>query len=187
VIEIEPGTATTLRWRKWDGSPHWVEPCVYLGEDAAGHWFGQHAGAVSVRPGRTFTSTVASVALVPGARMEGDWIANFHAPGHHDRQQVYIDLAYDVRWDSAAAELTAIDMDLDVIRTEDERGTWIDDVDEFAEHRELYRYPDAVVVAIEAAATALEQAVRGALPPFDGRASDWLRRLDDLVPRESLR
>jgi Uncharacterized domain/protein associated with RNAses G and E len=177
VIDIEPGTPATLRWRKWDGSPHWVEPCTYLGADAAGHWFGQHAGAVSTRPGRTFTSTVASVALVPALRADGDWVANFHAPGHHDRQQVYIDLAHDVRWSARSGELTAIDMDLDVIRTADERGTWIDDIDEFAEHRALYGYPDVVARAVEAAAARLAEVVRSGMPPFDGHAEHWLAEL----------
>lgn len=176
MAPVAPGTPVTLRWRKWDGSPHWVEPLVSLGADDAGSWFGQRPGIVSARPGRSFTADVASVRLVPSRPGPADWIATFHAPNHHDRLLVYVDLAHEIRFDQSAAELSAVDMDLDVIRADDERGTWIDDIDEFAEHRALFGYPKTVVAAVESASAELLDAVRSSRSPFD-RAASWLARL----------
>ena len=49
-----------FRWRKWDGGPHWVHDCVYLGSDRWGDWFGQLPGWDSTRPGRDYLVPTAS-------------------------------------------------------------------------------------------------------------------------------
>lgn len=69
-------------------------------------------------------------------------------------------------------------MDLDVVRSTGPRGTWVDDRDEWDEHRVAYGYPAEVVARLEALALDLEQRVRDRVPPFDDAVPDlWLDRL----------
>ena len=190
------GTEIVFQWRKWDGSPHWRHECVYLGADEWGEWVGQPAGWGSERPGRTFTAPGPNVTLVPPS---GDYALTVNRD-HPKGMRIYIDLAWDVRaTDAARAEaeaaavpqsadplFTGIDMDLDVVRVEGERGTWIDDEDEWEQHRLQYGYPVEVQRHLEALAADLEQRVRAQLPPFDDATADvWLDRLGalDLPPR----
>lgn len=69
-------------------------------------------------------------------------------------------------------EFHVIDMDLDVIRTAD-RGVFIDDQDEFAEHSVSMRYPQQLIEDIQAAADGLYHAVKAQQAPFDGTDVEW--------------
>lgn len=171
-----PGTRLEFRWRKWDGSAHWVHDCVYLGSDAWGDWFGQPAGWRSHRPGREVIAGGPNVTLLPPS---GDYALTVNATPPA-RYRVYIDLAWDVRWD--AGEPTGIDMDLDVVRAVDERGIWIDDRDEWNEHRVAYGYPLDIVAHLEDLALDLEHRVTASVAPFDDATADaWLHRLAALA------
>lgn len=172
----EPGTRLLFRWRKWDGGVHWVHECVYLGADEWGDWFGQQVGWRSVRPGREIVMQQPNVTLLPG---DGDHVDTFNAaPAAY---AVYIDLAWDAGWDGA--EPVGIDMDLDVVRARDERGLWVDDRDEWDEHRVAYGYPPDVVAWLEERALELERRVGAAEPPYDdATAAGWLVRLAALAP-----
>ncbi|WP_235565461.1 DUF402 domain-containing protein [Microbacterium sp. Root166] len=169
----EPGTRLMFRWRKWDGGPHWVHECVYLGSDEWGDWFGQLPGWDSSRPGRTFEPQHPNVTLVPPT---GDYAFTRNAAPH--RTRTYIDLAWDLRWQDG--EPTGIDMDLDVV-DHAERGIYIDDRDEWDEHRVAYAYPAEVVEHLDALAADLERRVSSGEAPFDeGTAAVWLERLEEL-------
>jgi len=168
-----PGTRTVFRWRKWDGSPHWLHDCVYLGHDEWGDWFGQLPGWSSARPGLEYDVQYPSVTLMPPS---GDFAYTRNAAPH--RTRIYIDIAWDLRWDAGAP--TGIDMDLDVVRRTD-RGVWIDDRDEWDEHRVQYGYPLDIVERLEALAVDLEVRVRAGAAPFDEATGDaWLARLGEL-------
>ena len=164
----------TVRWRKWDGSPHWAREALLLGEDEHGVWLGRRSGAVESRPGRSYVATTDNVVLIP---RDGEWVASFYPPEHPDRVRVYVDIAADVRWNATTRALTAIDMDLDVIRTDDERGVWIDDEDEFEEHRVEMGYPDDIAATARATAAHVERLVLAREAALDGRADAWLARL----------
>jgi protein associated with RNAse G/E len=72
------------------------------------------------------------------------------------------------------------------VRVEGERGTWVDDRDEWAEHSVRYGYPAEIMTRLEALALDLEERVRTRVAPFDdGTADVWLDRLEalDLAPR----
>ncbi len=171
-----PGTRLVFRWRKWDGSPHWEQDCVYLGTDKWGDWFGQQVGWRSVRPGREFVCHHPNVTLVTPT---GDWAFTHNAAPHP--VAVYIDLAWDLGWNDEGLPV-GIDMDLDVVRRTDERGTWIDDRDEWDEHRVHYGYPHDVVEHLDATAADLERRVRAQEAPFaDSVTGPWLRRLAALA------
>ena len=88
-----------------------------------------------------------------------------------------------MRWsDTEAGVPTGIDMDLDVVRAVDGRGTWIDDRDEWDEHRIAYGYPAEIVTHLEALAIELERKVRDRVAPYDDdTANAWLARLAALA------
>jgi len=160
-----------FRWRKWDGGDHWVHECVFLGSDEWGDWFGQPAGWSSRRPGRSFPAETDNVTLLPPS---GDYAATFNAPPATYR--VYIDIAWDAQWRDG--EPTGIDMDLDVVDARDGRGIWIDDRDEWDEHRVAYGYPLDVVGRLEGLAVDLERRVIAHETPFDdATAAHWHARL----------
>lgn len=175
-----PGTPLVFHWRKWDGSPHWQHDCVYLGSDEHGDWVGQRSGWRSERPGRDTVSEGDNVTLIPPS---GEYAATLNAT--HPHIAIYIDVAWDVRWDATAtgaAEPTGIDMDLDVVRARDGRGIWIDDRDEWDEHRVEHGYPPEIVDRLEQVALALEAEVRAERTPYDGEtAARWLAVLAALT------
>lgn len=167
----EPGTALQFRWRKFDGGLHWVNDGVYLGSDRWGDWLGQPRGWRNVRPGLRFPADVDNVTLLPPS---GDYAMTVHAQPH--RVRVYIDIAWDIRWEAGAP--TGIDMDLDVVKATDGRGLFIDDRDEWDEHRVAYGYPLDLVARLEALAVDLERRVGEGRAPFDDATPDaWLGRL----------
>jgi protein associated with RNAse G/E len=171
-----PGTALQFRWRKWDGGAHWVNDCVYLGSDRWGDWLGQPLGWRNARPGRVFPAETPAVMLVPPS---GDYVLTVNAAPH--RVRIYIDIAWDVRWEDR--EPRGIDMDLDVVRATDGRGLFIDDRDEWDEHRVAYGYPLDLVTRLEQLAVDLERRVGAAEAPFDDATADsWLARLAGLEP-----
>lgn len=172
-----PGSEMVFQWRKWDGSPHWRHECVYLGSDEWGDWVGQPVGWHSARPGAAFDAEAPNVSLVPP---QGDFALTVNRD-HPKRMRVYIDLGWDIRWTGDPLLATGIDMDLDVVRVEGERGTWVDDRDEWAEHSVRYGYPAEVMGRLEVLALDLEERVRAQHPPFDDATADpWLDRLEAL-------
>ena len=173
-----PGTPLTFRWRKWDGSEHWLHECIYLGADEWGDWFGQLPGWSSARPGREVVPRHPSVTLMPPS---GDFAFTHNATPA--RTRIYIDLAWDLRWDDG--EPRGIDMDLDVVDTRDGRGIWIDDRDEWDEHRVAYGYPLDLVERLEALAVDLERRVTAHDAPFDDPTPErWLGLLGSFGPHE---
>ncbi len=117
-----------------------------------------------------------SVTLLPPS---GEYASTFNTA--HPSVQIYIDVAWDVGWDPATGDPVGIDMDLDVVKTRDARGVWIDDVDEWDEHRVALGYPLELVDRLERVAADLEQQVRSEAAPYDGpTAAGWLARLSAL-------
>jgi len=168
------GTRLVFRWTKWGGSPHWEHDCVYLGSDRYGDWVGQRDGWRSARPGLDTVSQGDNVTLIPPG---GEYTATFNET--HPRIAVYIDVAWDVRWDTGVP--TGIDMDLDVVRARDGRGVFIDDRDEWEEHRVAYGYPLEVVARLEQVALDLEAQVTARTAPFDDDTSGrWLALLQNV-------
>ncbi len=175
-LRPEPGARLLFRWRKWNGSPHWEHDCVFLGSDRWGDWVGQPAGWRSSRPGREVVAEAPNVTLIAPS---GEYVATFNAPPAS--YVIYIDIAWDAGWDAGTP--VGIDMDLDVVRTRDGRGIWIDDRDEWDEHRVAYGYPQGIVERLEQVALDLEREVTSEQAPFDDdTAAHWLAELERLAP-----
>lgn len=182
---MEPGTPIRVEMTKWGDRPHWAYDGVFLGEDEHGEWLGFPAGTHNQRPGHEFHSRVACVTLVP----DGGWYAaTFQAPGIWC--DIYVDITTPPAWDGEV--LRAVDLDLDVIRMSSEHladplewmaapgETFVDDEDEFEEHRVALDYPDAIVAAARASCEELEVAVRAGVAPYDGSHQRWLDELTRL-------
>ncbi|QZY30747.1 DUF402 domain-containing protein [Nocardioides coralli] len=122
--------------------------------------------------------------MVP-AGGDGDrpgFLATFHAPGGFLPSAggrvpvaVYVDITTPAVWDGPV--LRAVDLDLDVVRGTSGR-VWVDDEDEFADHRVRWGYPAAVAEAAVRTCGTVEAAVRRHEPPFDGETHlPWLDRV----------
>jgi hypothetical protein len=173
-VRFEPGTPVRCEMTKWPDRPHWVFGGTYLGADAHGEWIGFPAGSRFTRPGAEVTMPNDQVGLVPAETLEErGWLAAFHGPGSDFR--LYVDMATPPYWDGDVVR--SVDLDLDVIQGLSGR-VWVDDEDEFADHRVRWGYPPDVVRGAMAAASWVEAAVRDRRAPFDGETHlPWLHRL----------
>lgn len=165
-------SAIDLDIRKWDGRSHYRHDARLLGSDEHGTWLGVDAGTPFTGPNGPGEMPGAFVLVV---REDTAWVASFWRPFPGLDFEVYVDLTTAPRWLSDT-HLTVVDLDLDVIRRFD--GTvFVDDTDEFEEHRVLFGYPEDV--AEEALATAgwLVEAVGGHREPFGDAWRPWLARL----------
>jgi uncharacterized protein len=173
----DPGAAVRLMMTKWGDIQHWELDAVFLGSDEHGDWIGAPAGTLNARPGAQFVSEVDAVTLVPRADAATAWsLSTFHAPGIWC--SLYIDITTPATWEGHL--LRAVDLDLDVIRGADKYGrggrVWVDDEDEFAEHRVSLGYPDDVVQAAMASCDRVHADVAAGRAPYDGSAAVWLTR-----------
>lgn len=171
--ECRPGTRVACRITKWGGGRHWEYAGTWLGRDEHGVWLGFPAGTVFRRPGAEYVAPFDQVGLVPHDRY---WLATFHAAP--SPVAVYVDVATPARWRGSVRRpvLGAVDLDLDVIRGSGGR-VWVDDEDEFAEHRVRLGYPDTLVASALEGCAEVERAMRERTPPFDGSHGAWLERL----------
>ncbi|WP_243056682.1 DUF402 domain-containing protein [Nocardioides sp. SR21] len=169
-----PGDPVRVVMTKWVDRPHWEFDCHVLGSDEHGDWLGIPAGTAMARPGATYVAPTAQVGLVPppGPDAERGWLATFHAEGGPVR--VYVDITTPPQWDGLV--LRAVDLDLDVVRGNTGR-VWVDDEDEFADHRVRFGYPDEVSAAAMRSCDRVHAAVAAGTAPYDGSAARWLARV----------
>lgn len=151
-------------WRKFDGGVHWSHQTFFLGEDQYGKWFAQTTGAHSFRPGLEYVTETDTVMLVSP---DGDFVAKFFPPGREDGMLLYVDIAHDVTWHPELGKVTGIDMDLDVLHATDERGIWIEDIEEFQAHKERYSYPEDLINHSWMLATEILEKVINEEGPYD--------------------
>ena len=163
---------------KWGGRPHWKFDAIYLGSDQHGDWLGIVRGTTMRRPGATYVAPTHQVGLVPPPGPDADrgWLATFHDVDGPVR--IYVDITTPPHF--AGQALHAVDLDLDVVRGNAGR-VWVDDEDEFAEHRVRHRYPEEVVAAAVASCERVHAAVEQGLAPYDGVAAAWLDRVREIV------
>lgn len=160
--------------RKWPDRAHWEHRGVRLGEDRHGVWVGTPVGTTISRPRASFVTDQAIVTLVPRT---APFTASFYARGGTAHCEVYVDITTVPVWVDEGT-VVAVDLDLDVVRGWTGR-VWVDDEDEFAEHRIELGYPEDVVLAASRSCDEVHALVRDRVPPFDGRAPEpWLGRVN---------
>jgi hypothetical protein len=178
---MRPGDPVRVRFQKWGGGEHWSADVLWLGEDEHGWWAGWPAGTRWTRPGAEFASDGRQVGLFPRER---GFAATFYEPVNEVPFRLYVDVVTRpilTSGEQAAAELTAVDLDLDVIERFD-GGVFVDDEDEFAEHQVAYGYPAEVVAAAEAERDRLIREVADGAEHFsESLAERWRGRLTALT------
>lgn len=177
--KLAPGSLVRQRYRKYDGSPHWQFETYYLGSDEFGHWLGGRPGSVCERPGLRFIADVHWVTLIP----EDDWfVATFNDQGGSMGSRIYVDLSSVPQW--RGDEVRSIDLDLDVIRRFGSGEVFLDDADEFEDHRVRFGYPPELVETVRRTAEGLLVAVRDGAEPFGVVGAAWLDRCKALLIAE---
>lgn len=171
---------------KWGERPHWEFDAVFLGSDEHGDWCGIPAGTHMSRPGAEFVAPVTQVGLSPGEETTAGrwWLATFHDEGGPEWStlgapvQTYVDMTTPPVWDGSV--LRAVDLDLDVVRGTTGR-VWVDDEDEFAQHRVAFDYPEDVVSQAMASCDRVRTAMLEQRAPYDGTTHlPWLARARQL-------
>ena len=153
---------------KWGGHRHWRFTLSDLGSDRFGWWLGGRAGLQLQRGDEEPLEQQHDVVmLVPDT---GCWTAywNWRDAG---QIEVYVDVT--TKPVRTADSVTAVDLDLDVIRFEDGRVELVDE-DEFAEHQVKYGYPPEIIAQAKDTADELVQAMNARIEPFDKVGAGWL-------------
>ena len=160
--------------RKYDERPHRRTTTRRLGEDEFGTWLGTPRGSIvtySYGNKRPEATRHAAVRVIPPGRW---WCAIFFAePSTRD---VYCDIIAPARWESPA-EVTLIDLDLDVIRYRSQGRVELEDEAEFRQNAGLFGYPPEVVAQATAAAQELRAALTANAEPFATRWRRWMQLL----------
>jgi uncharacterized protein len=173
--DLHAGDPVRVVMTKWGGRPHWEFDGVYLGSDEHGDWLGFPAGTLMSRPGVEVRPENDQVGLVP---VSGAWLATFHGPG--GIVSTYVDMTSVPEW--VGHEVHAVDLDLDVVDPLTGE-VYVDDEDEFADHRVAFGYPEATVALAESARDEVLAAMRAGRPPFDGSHERWLALLPGVARR----
>jgi protein associated with RNAse G/E len=162
-----------VNYRKFDGTLHWNLRMRRLGEDEHGVWLGLPAESV-MRKGHNPEVPLpeAHVILFP---RDAWWTAVFNAAPR--TTEVYCDITTPPEWPSPA-EVTMVDLDLDVLRKRGAQLPLLVDEDEFAEHQVRYGYPDDVIRSAQGAADWLMAAVAAGTGPFGGAHREWLAMVE---------
>lgn len=167
-----------LRFHKYDGSLHWHATLRRLGEDGHGTWLGgtRHTPWRRGSAPAVFQTTP-TVTLVPHG---GAWITRFYAPPNWTA--LYVDVVDRPVW-TAPDEVSAVDLDLDVIRDPATAAAVLLDEDEFEQRRVGLGYPADLVAAARRTAAELAAAVTAAREPFGTASLPWLALMSPSAPR----
>jgi protein associated with RNAse G/E len=173
MVRSVTGRDVRVVYTKYDGSLHWHQTMCYLGEDEHGIWLGGPAGSVTQRGEEPpIVLEQAFVGLIPAGQW---WTATFN--GDPARTEIYCDIGTPPRWPSPA-EVTMVDLDLDVLRVRADQSVILVDGDEFAEHQIRYGYPADVISEAERAAAWLLDAISAKAEPFGAAFRGWLEMVE---------
>ncbi|MEO7069326.1 MAG: DUF402 domain-containing protein [Nostocoides sp.] len=159
LARLRTGDLVRCAYTKWGNRRHHTSALLWLGSDEHGHWLGDPVGNTWSGGPTSFVAVTDNVLLVPRDR---GFTAMSYEPHPDLHFRVYCDIVTDTRWRfDGTAEVTAIDLDLDVIDPADGSGVWVDDEDEFAEHQISLAYPVEVIAAAEAETARVVEEIRG--------------------------
>ena len=158
---------------KWGDRPHWEYDAIWLGHDTHGTWLGLPSGTQMSRPGVAFRTDQHSVLLVP---LASPFVATFYDEGGSSACDIYVDITTTPTWDSAT--LRMVDLDLDVVKGWTGR-VWVDDEDEFADHRMRFGYPAEIVTMALSSCDEVRRSIEAGAAPYDAKVSRrWLSKLE---------
>lgn len=175
---LRAGDPVELAFSKYDGQPHWTYPARFLGRDGYGSWIGGGAGTVLSRPGLHYVWDGDFVLLVPTDRA---FVVTMNGPTSLVRSEFYVDITTVPSWhrpaDGRGAQVRAVDLDLDVVRRFGERQAFLDDEDEFEEHRVRFGYPADLVETARSEAARVLADLSADAEPYRSVAAGWLARV----------
>lgn len=161
---------------KYDDTLHYRFPveCVYRVPDAIAVYRGPDIVLESYRgsfaaPGHVLNIFFADRYYNIAIMWNRDWSPRMH----------YVNIASSAQWDDA--RVTAVDMDLDVLRFAGEDRVIVDDEEEFAEHTRSMRYPEELVSRCRAAADEVLDEMNASTGLYSDSIYDW-RPGADLSP-----
>ncbi len=157
-----------VRYSKWGGIDHWHFVMDLLGKDEHGWWLFGRKGMPLQRGAEPAVQQRQDFALLVPA--EGCWTACFNAEGDLD---IYADVT--TRPVLTGGRITAVDLDLDVVRFADGRVAVLDE-DEFAEHQAELAYPAELITQARATCDWLVGAISARAEPFGQAGASWLAR-----------
>lgn len=158
-----------VMFRKFDGRLHRQGFEVRLGEDEWGTWLGVPAGTEVYFAAADVTrvNRHRGVRLIP---RDGWFTALFSAPTRD--LEMYCDITAPAAW-TGLAQVSMVDLDLDVTRTHHGRVELLDE-DEFAAHQLSYGYPAEVIAQATESARQVLTASRDRVEPFGSHYVTWL-------------
>jgi protein associated with RNAse G/E len=164
-----------MRFTKWGGKKHWTYEMEPIGSDSWGTWFGAREGIMLQRgEEEPVVQSHDFVQLIPS---DGWYVAAFNADGP-STLDLYVDITD--RPVITGDVVTAVDLDLDVLRVRADGRVLLDDEDEFEEHQILYGYPPEIIAGARASADRLLAAVKAGEEPFNEVGRQWLARYSAL-------
>jgi uncharacterized protein len=173
MVRSVTGRDVRVVYTKYDGSLHWHRIMRRLGADGYGIWLGAPAGSTMQRGNEPpIIMEAPFVQLIPDGVW---WTATFR--GDASRTEIYCDISTPSRWPNPA-EVTMVDLDLDVLRLRTDQSVIVVDEDEFAEHQVRYGYPADVISAAERAAAWLLDEISAKAEPFGATYRGWLEMVE---------
>lgn len=159
----------TVAFTKWPAVPHWRYEMLVIDDDEHGTWLWAPPGTALWRGDEPQPpSSSGFLTLVPRDRW---WMAIWNPPA--TGFPVYVDVATPPRWEGDT--VTAVDLDLDVVRTGDGEVRVLDE-DEFLEH--AVAYPPHLVAAARTTTAELVLALEEHREPFGEVGVGWLERVE---------
>jgi hypothetical protein len=152
---------------------------IHLGTDEHGDWLGGPTGLTMASPGLRAVLDFPSVLLVPPTK---PWMARFNSDVDLDKRagcEVYLDIATAATWAPDGGRVTAVDLDLDVIRRWDGRVVVLDE-DEFAVHQVSFGYPSEVIELALRSCTERRHALESGCEPYASVYRHWLAQVPPL-------
>ncbi len=168
VVEI--GRRYPLQFWKYPATVHWRHDAIALGEDDFGLWLGAREGweaQKGLEPARPIAGN--QIHLVP----HDDWFVYTYSPSH-PRALHWIDTSTPATFEDH--RVTAVDLDLDVVRSPDGL-VWIEDQDEFELHQVTLDYPPEFITKAAAATDRLYRSLVELREPFKTVARSWVQQL----------
>lgn len=155
-----------------DHATHWRHEMTWLGEDKHGVWLGAEPGAILQRGFEEERSL--PYPFVQLIAPDSWWTLIHNDPENRDITH-YVDIVTRPVWESPQL-VTMIDLDLDVVQRPD-GSVYVDDEDEFKEHKTLHAYPPQIVDKARVTTAEVVLAIEGAHEPFASVAAQWLETL----------
>lgn len=173
VEAMDVGSRVVVRFRKFDGSPHWTHYGFLLGSDDQGIWVGCPEDVELMKPGSKYTWHTWWVMCFSRAR--GFVLTSNPRPLPKVTTHSYVDVTSVPSWHETAqgVEVRMVDFDLDIIRRFSGDVKLIDQED-FARHQVSMKYSKEVISACLAESKQVLDEVSAGVAPFDEGSRRWV-------------